>query len=77
MKALKPQGTFYVLINIKETGLTSMQIALRILEEAHVLVFPGIGFGSCGEGYIRIACTVGLDKIEEAFDRIGKMSVFR
>ena len=42
-----------------------------------MLVLPGIAFGGCGEGYIRIAVTVGLDKLEEAFDRISRMEIFK
>jgi aspartate/methionine/tyrosine aminotransferase len=40
------------------------------------LTIPGIAFGNCGEGYIRIACTVNIDKIKEAFDRIERMGMF-
>ena len=43
-----------------------------ILREAHVLTLPGNAFGECGEGYVRIACTVGIDTLKEAFDRIEK-----
>jgi len=50
---------------------------MKILDEAHVLTILGSGFGSSGEGYIRIACTVGIDKLGEAFDRINKMDIFR
>lgn len=76
MKTRKPQGAFYIFVNIKETGLSSMEVARKLLEEAHVLVLPAHTFGASGEGYIRFACTVGMDKIDEAFDRIGKMSIF-
>lgn len=72
-----PKGTFYLFPNIKETGLSSQEVADRLLEEAHVLVIPGDAFGPNGEGYIRIAVTVGVDKIDEAFDRIAKMAIFR
>lgn len=74
---LKPMGTFYLFPNIKATGLTSQQVADKILEEAHVLVIPGSAFGECGEGHIRIAVTVGEEKINEAFDRIEKMDIFK
>lgn len=74
---LPPKGTFYLFPNIKATGLTSEEITNRILEEAHVLVLPGTSFGDNGEGYIRIAVTVGKDKINEAFDKIEKMDIFR
>ena len=66
-----PKGSFYLFVNIKETGLTSEEAADRILEEAHVLTLPGNAFGSCGEGYLRIACTVDKKTLGEAFDRIA------
>lgn len=72
-----PKGGFYLFINIKDTGLTSVEVTERILEEAHVLMLPGDAFGACGEGYMRIACTVGVDKLEEAFNRIAKMAIFQ
>ena len=77
MRCNKPEGTFYVFVNIKDTGLTSEEIWERILDEAHVLVLPGSGFGEAGEGFIRIAATVGIETLKEAFDRIEKMSVFK
>jgi aspartate/methionine/tyrosine aminotransferase len=77
MSVLPPRGTFYLFPNIKKTGLSSQEVSMKILDEAHVLTIPGSGFGSSGEGYIRIACTVGIDKLGEAFDRINKMDIFR
>lgn len=68
-----PKGTFYLFINIKETGLSSTEAADRILSEAHVLTLPGNAFGACGEGYVRIACTCGVDVLKEAFDRMGRI----
>lgn len=76
MSVLDPKGTFYLFVNIKETGLTSVEAADKILKEAQVLTIPGVSFGECGEGYIRIACTVKIEKLEEAFDRIEKMEMF-
>lgn len=69
-----PKGSFYLFMNIKETGLSSVEAADRILKEAHVLMLPGDAFGKCGEGYVRIACTVNVDTLKEAFDRIEKIS---
>ncbi len=71
-----PKGAFYLFINIKDTGLTSAEVAERILDEAHVLTLPGNAFGNCGEGFLRIACTCGCEELGEAFDRIGKMDLF-
>lgn len=72
-----PKGTFYLFINIRETGLNSVEVSNVILREAHVLTIPGISFGMCGEGYLRIACTVDVDLLKEAFDRIEGVSIFR
>lgn len=71
-----PKGTFYLFINIKATGMTSLEASDVILREAHVLTIPGIAFGECGEGYVRIACTVSKEVLKEAFDRIALMSAF-
>lgn len=65
-----PKGSFYLFINIRETGMTSEEAADFILRQAHVLTLPGNAFGACGEGYVRIACTVGIDTLREAFERI-------
>lgn len=65
-----PGGTFYLFVNIKETGMTSEEFCDFILKNAHILVLPGNAFGTCGEGYIRIACTVSIDVLKEALDRV-------
>lgn len=72
-----PKGSFYLFMNIKESRLTSAEAADLILREAHVLMLPGDAFGACGEGYIRIACTVNVDTLKEAFDRIEKIALFQ
>ena len=77
MSCNKPEGTFYVFINIKDTGYTSEEIWEKILDEAHILVLPGSGFGEAGEGFIRIAATVGIEVLKEAFDRIEQMNIFK
>lgn len=72
-----PMGTFYLFLNIKDTGLTSEEAAMKIFEEAHVVMIPGNGYGTRGEGYLRIACTVDISQLKEAFDRIEKMEIFK
>lgn len=71
-----PKGSFYLFVNIKDTGLSSVECADLIMKEAHVLMLPGNAFGNCGEGFLRIACTVNLEKTKDAFDRIEKMKIF-
>lgn len=68
----KPKGTFYALVNIKETGLNSVDFAYKLLDEQHVAVVPGITYGDCCEGYVRIAYTMDEEKITEGISRIEK-----
>jgi len=70
-------GGIYLFPGVGPTGLTSAEACERILEEAHVLMLPGSAFGDAGEGYLRIACTVGLDKMEEAFGRMAQMPMLQ
>ena len=74
MSVMRPKGTFYIFPGIKKTGLSSAAFCERLLDEAHVLASPGSVFGSSGEGHFRIACTVGIPKLAEAFDRMEKLS---
>lgn len=75
MSVQKPKGTFYLFINIRQSKKTSEEVSRLLLEEAKVLTIPGNAFGACGEGYIRIACTVSKEKLIEAFDQISQISI--
>ena len=68
------KGTFYLFPGIEKTGLSAEDFCQALLERAHVLVTPGTLFGSTGAGHFRIACTVGLDRLKEAFDRMEGLS---
>jgi len=77
VKCFYPEGTFYIFADVRETGISSMDMWDKILDEAKVLVLPGDGFGKAGEGYIRICCTVSVEVLKEAFDRLEKMDIFK
>ncbi|HIP58469.1 MAG TPA: aminotransferase class I/II-fold pyridoxal phosphate-dependent enzyme, partial [Archaeoglobus profundus] len=66
----KPDGAFYVFPRIDNTGLSSEEFAEKLLVERGVAVIPGNAFGECGEGYIRCAYAVSMEKLKEAVDRI-------
>ncbi len=72
----KPQATFYVWSPIP-TQESSLDFAARLLDQAGVLVIPGIGYGEHGEGYIRMSLTVMGDRegerVAEAVERIARM----
>lgn len=64
-----PKATFYLWLKIP-SRFSSLEFTELLMERCGVIVAPGIGFGSCGEGYIRIALTVSEERLEEAVKRI-------
>ncbi len=69
-KCLKPQGAFYVFPNIKDTGMTSQEVADLVMNDAKVAVLPGTAFGKFGEGYIRLSYATSIETINKGLDRI-------
>lgn len=69
-----PVATFYLFADIRATGLDSMAFAYQLLEQERVALVPGNAFGACGEGYVRIACTVPEEKLEQAAARIRRFT---
>jgi len=47
-----------------------------LLQECHVVVAPGVGFGAAGEGYVRVSLTTPPERLAEAAQRIGRLGVF-
>jgi aspartate/methionine/tyrosine aminotransferase len=69
--AQKSQGAFYVFPNVKSFGLSSKEIATRLIDEAGVAVLAGTDFGSGGEGYIRLVYAVSMEMIEEGVEKMA------
>lgn len=67
---IKPtKATFYIWIPTPN-GMSSEEFATLMLEKANVVVPPGIGYGKCGEGYIRIALTKDVEILKKALQRM-------
>jgi aspartate/methionine/tyrosine aminotransferase len=73
VKVLEPKGSIYLFANIKATGMTSAEFCKVLLEKAKVVFLSGTAFGESGEGFVRIACTVDMQELEEAFDRMQEL----
>lgn len=69
-----PRATFYLWIPVPK-GFTSKSFSVEILAKAGIVLTPGSGFGAAGEGYVRAALTVGVDRIREAVERIRKLGI--
>jgi aspartate aminotransferase len=65
--AVKPQGAFYILVNISQLGLTSQNFADRLLSKANVAVIPGAAFGD--DRTVRLSYATSIDIIKKGLDR--------
>ena len=72
LTCFSPLGAFYIFPSIKSTGMTSEEFCERLLMEQKVALVPGTAFGECGEGFVRVSYAYGIDRINEAMDRIKK-----
>ena len=65
----KPQGAYYIFVDIRSTGLTSATFVKRAREEAKLVFQPGTVGGGAGEGFIRGALTTASPAFEEGLER--------
>jgi aspartate aminotransferase len=65
-----PGGAFYAFANITGTGMSSADLATKLLVEAGVAVLSGSSFGSSGEGYIRLSYATPMEKLGAAIARL-------
>jgi LL-diaminopimelate aminotransferase len=66
-----PKATFYVWLPVQDC----MAFAAQLLSKAGIVVTPGVGFGSGGEGYVRFALTRPVSRINEAIERMRGLDV--
>jgi len=67
-----PKATFYVWFRVPE-GYTSIDFSKKLLEDAGIVVTPGIGFGKNGEGFVRVSLTKPINIIDEALKRLERI----
>ena len=67
-----PKATFYLWIKTP-AGFTSEECTAHLLTNAGIVTTPGNGFGTSGEGFIRMALTVNKERSAEAVERIKKL----
>ena len=71
LSARTPEGAFYLFVNIRKTGLSSENFAMRLLEEGRVALSPGSAFGPSGEGYVRISYASDVSILREGVRRMA------
>ena len=73
ISCIPPQGTFYIFMDIRPSGLSSEEFAFALMEQEGVFVYPGGYFGARGEGFERISMVVREPVLGEAIERIARV----
>jgi aminotransferase len=74
LEVLPGSATFYFFVSIRPSRLGSVEFCTRLLEEEHISVVPGVGYGASCEGFIRASVgTAPLDEIKDALRRIRRL----
>jgi aspartate/methionine/tyrosine aminotransferase len=72
-----PAGAFYAFPRIAGSGLSSEELASRLLEEAGVVMLPGTGFGAEGEGHLRLSYANSRENLALGLTRLGEFLTAR
>lgn len=67
-----PEATFYLMVNIAQSGMRSEEFAIALLQSQHVAVVPGITYGKTCDNYVRMAFTLDEERINEGITRIAR-----
>ena len=74
LSVVPPRASLYVWARIPE-GYTSAEFATRLLEERDIVVTAGTGYGTNGEGYIRLSLTIADEDLEKGIARLSSWEI--
>ena len=69
----EPEGAFYIMADVSPSGLSSRELAFRLLRERQVGVAPGTAFGAAGEGAVRISLASADADLREGLGRLCEL----
>jgi len=70
LSVLKPDAGMFVLVDIRATGLSSLDFAWGLFQATGVAVLDAQAFGAPAAGFVRLSFTLGDDRLTEACRRI-------
>jgi aspartate aminotransferase/aminotransferase len=68
---VRPQGGFYLLVDVSPSNLSSSDFATALLDEHGVAVVPGSAFGAGAEGLVRVSLCSAEDRLDEGLARLA------
>ncbi|MBD1930635.1 MULTISPECIES: pyridoxal phosphate-dependent aminotransferase [Cyanophyceae] len=70
LSCAKPDGAFYLFVNISKSGLNSLEFCDKLLENQKVAAIPAIAFGA--DDHVRLSYATDMTSIEKGMDRLDK-----
>ena len=67
-----PGGSFFIMVDIRDSGLDSWLFATRLVEQHRVVAVPGLAFGQGGEGFVRVSLAAAPETIMEGLAQIAE-----
>jgi arginine:pyruvate transaminase len=74
VRAVPPRGGMYLMLDIRETGLSGNAFATRLLDVEHIAAMPGESFGNAAAGHLRVALTIPDAELPQALGRIAAVA---
>jgi aspartate/methionine/tyrosine aminotransferase len=70
VRAVRPMGAFYLMLDVSGTGLDGMTFAMRLLEEKYVATVPAVGLDEASGRFIRISYAASEESLKEGIARM-------
>lgn len=71
LSVLAPDAGMFVLVDVRRTGLRSLDFAWRLFRETGVSVLDAAAFGEPAQGFVRLSFTLSDEQLTEACERIA------
>jgi arginine:pyruvate transaminase len=71
---VRPEGGMFMMVDVRSSGLSSIEFSKRLVEAEGVAMLAGDGFGPSAEGYLRMSLTVPDARLDEACDRLERFA---
>ena len=72
LTCIRPQGAFYLFVDIADLGIDCLEFAYGLLSAEHVAVVPGTTYGKSYSNYVRLAYTLDIERLKVAVERISR-----
>lgn len=70
----RPDGAFYIFVNISEFGLDSYAFCERAMDEFALAIVPGRDFAPCADNFVRLSFVGDRDRLILGLDRLGGLA---